>query len=581
MSKTQLILDRLNESVDNNEYRYITNHGIGPGTLPQGTYVRSEALKNGKTAIYTNRPLTSEELNKYDIKPENIQESVENNEFNDEDEAAYYRYKNLYKMTNLARHRDAMMNAKRACKRKGINLEEAVSEPFIEALSKSPISEVAKDMSKLDTFVTNVFTDKEDLSDPDKEIGFSFGISKDKAYKFDSKYDANLVARKIKDNYGNEWKTAVAIVPSALVEQSTLKESPYEDKHKELLYKIFAQYPDISEDDEDYLNGLSYDELVTEVKNRGWDDLLEGAIEKEVLRENKSNLKEENGSNEYNYMLLDRLKQDCDYFLGNGNRNPKYLWAGSVDDQIAKMKELWNSFPDGEKPEWLSMEDIEDYENEMTDTTKGPEARKTIQDTLDRNWNKVNKIGIEESNINDMTLKEASHFDSMNFEQNIPHKMRFKEYDVVDYNNLYWVTQEPFSNKDLEEFANAFKNTPFTKAYVTVRDFSTYDFDKDKNANVFAIVDKKGVVDTSGYDKALKDAGWYNTLNEASEYNTKSKEEFDDKEEFKSAIHDDIKTIRNNIEELKNKLNTDESVEILNTYVDKIASEIIKKAYIN
>ena len=129
---------------------------------------------------------------------------------------------------------------------------------------------------------------------------------------------------------------------------------------------------------------------------------------KKLLENMNSNLNEENDSNEYNYMLLDRLKQDCDYFLGNGNRNPKYLWAGSVDDQIAKMKELWNSFPDGEKPEWLSMEDIEDYENEMTDTTKGPEARKTIQDTLDRNWNKVNKIGIEESNINDMNLEEMS-----------------------------------------------------------------------------------------------------------------------------------------------------------------------------
>ena len=127
---------------------------------------------------------------------------------------------------------------------------------------------------------------------------------------------------------------------------------------------------------------------------------------KKLIESINSNLNEENDSNEYNYMLLDRLKQDCDYFLGNGNRNPKYLWAGSVDEQIAKMKELWNSFPDGEKPEWLSMEDIEDYENEMTDTTKGPEARKTIQDTLDRNWNKVNKIGIEESNINDMNLDE-------------------------------------------------------------------------------------------------------------------------------------------------------------------------------
>lgn len=62
------------------EYRYITNHGIGPGTVPNGVLVRSEELDYGKTAIYTNRPLTSEELKKYDIKPEWIQESKSNKE---------------------------------------------------------------------------------------------------------------------------------------------------------------------------------------------------------------------------------------------------------------------------------------------------------------------------------------------------------------------------------------------------------------------------------------------------------------------------------------------------------------------
>ena len=57
------------------EYRYITNHGIGPGTLPEGVFVRAEVLPNYRTAIYTNRPLTEEELRKYDIKPEWIQET--------------------------------------------------------------------------------------------------------------------------------------------------------------------------------------------------------------------------------------------------------------------------------------------------------------------------------------------------------------------------------------------------------------------------------------------------------------------------------------------------------------------------
>lgn len=66
---------------------------------------------------------------------------------------------------------------------------------------------------------------------------------------------------------------------------------------------------------------------------------------------------------EYNYMLLDRLKMDCEYFLNFGHRNPKYLWAGSVDDQIMKMKDIFNKLD--EKPEWISMDDIEEYEKQM------------------------------------------------------------------------------------------------------------------------------------------------------------------------------------------------------------------------
>jgi hypothetical protein len=67
--------------------------------------------------------------------------------------------------------------------------------------------------------------------------------------------------------------------------------------------------------------------------------------------------------NQFDYMMLSRLQQDCDYYLGYGNRNPKVLWAGNVDDHIEEMKKLWNRVP--EKPEWLSMQQIEEYEFEM------------------------------------------------------------------------------------------------------------------------------------------------------------------------------------------------------------------------
>lgn len=68
---------------------------------------------------------------------------------------------------------------------------------------------------------------------------------------------------------------------------------------------------------------------------------------------------------EFEYMLLSRLQMDCKYFLGNGNGNERNLWADNVNDHIEKMKELYNSVDP--KPEWISMEDIEDFEIKMND----------------------------------------------------------------------------------------------------------------------------------------------------------------------------------------------------------------------
>ena len=62
-------------------------------------------------------------------------------------------------------------------------------------------------------------------------------------------------------------------------------------------------------------------------------------------------------------MLLDRLRADCDYFLGAGGRSEKHLWAGNVHAQIKKMRELYDALP--EKPEWLTAEAIARYAAQM------------------------------------------------------------------------------------------------------------------------------------------------------------------------------------------------------------------------
>lgn len=78
-------------------------------------------------------------------------------------------------------------------------------------------------------------------------------------------------------------------------------------------------------------------------------------IDKEIL----------NADETFRYQLLSRLKMDCDYYLGYGNRNKKYLWAGNEKEQIETMKELWNTFPEDGKPEWLTWNDIAHYENKI------------------------------------------------------------------------------------------------------------------------------------------------------------------------------------------------------------------------
>ncbi len=76
-------------------------------------------------------------------------------------------------------------------------------------------------------------------------------------------------------------------------------------------------------------------------------------------------------SEKFRYALLSRMKSDCEYFLGFGNRCTKYLWGQTVAEHIGYMKALWHSFEGGKKPEWLSIEEIEDYENRMTEAEAG------------------------------------------------------------------------------------------------------------------------------------------------------------------------------------------------------------------
>lgn len=74
-----------------------------------------------------------------------------------------------------------------------------------------------------------------------------------------------------------------------------------------------------------------------------------------------------NSDDKFRYQLLSRMQSDCNYMLGNGGAGAiRYLDGENVDTHIHNMLELYNSFSDNAKPEWISVEEIEGYREKLT-----------------------------------------------------------------------------------------------------------------------------------------------------------------------------------------------------------------------
>lgn len=76
------------------------------------------------------------------------------------------------------------------------------------------------------------------------------------------------------------------------------------------------------------------------------------------------------GTYGFNLRLLGRLKADIDYFLGPSHAE-KYLWAGGVDAQIAKLREIDGSIRPEDRPEWFTTEWIDQAEQAMRTPADG------------------------------------------------------------------------------------------------------------------------------------------------------------------------------------------------------------------
>lgn len=67
----------------------------------------------------------------------------------------------------------------------------------------------------------------------------------------------------------------------------------------------------------------------------------------------------------HEWLMLERLIRDCEYYLGNGNRCAKHLWAHDEREQIAEMRKRLASLPEEHRPKWASSEVIDKYESKM------------------------------------------------------------------------------------------------------------------------------------------------------------------------------------------------------------------------
>jgi len=109
---------------------------------------------------------------------------------------------------------------------------------------------------------------------------------------------------------------------------------------------------DESKSSQTVLDRLSMEDALNAAMGIGQDQLAEDG---HVSEENKR----------FSYMMLGRLKSDCDYYLGAGMRDSDRLWAKSEVAHISHMRHLWNSFSEAEKPEWLTWDQIIGYERKM------------------------------------------------------------------------------------------------------------------------------------------------------------------------------------------------------------------------
>ena len=260
-----------------------------------------------------------------------------------------------------------------------------------------------------------------------------------------------------------------------------------------------------------------------------------------------------NSNDDFKYQLLGRMKSDCEYFLGAGKRSEKHLWAPTVEEHISIMKKLYNSL--SQKPEWISIEDIENYEAKMkssskTDLTEDAQDL-TLQQFADKiKYNGASYRGARVPSAIDICINQINLPDNM--------RLKFFETEVINEEGIEfkYLTQLPFNNEDADKAIAEFK-----RAFQAMVDYYHY------TKPLYIAVDIQAR-DGADYGHCVIDLEFNktdNTDDTSKEELIKRRDVLEDVLQAMEARHDpderaDIQEVKNEIAEINSKLNLTENL---------------------
>lgn len=168
------------------------------------------------------------------------------------------------------------------------------------------------------------------------------------------------------------------------------------------------------------------------------------------------------------YRFLGRLKEDCEYYLGYGARQNKHLYYKDEEKMIVVMTEIYESFV--EKPEWLTMEQIAAYEEEMLHPIMSfEEYLNNFDFTLEcegenfRIWDNQKKKYVFEGRLNNVSIADSIEELTTYICDSIDNDMEWH----IENHVGPWGMLEERPDYDYGSFVNEYKGKGgFTKNYL-------------------------------------------------------------------------------------------------------------------